>query len=452
MFKIITPMGFNFDRPVMSLMDIHSRGVDDGWLSKSAAVLTKEMSELRPEKGISFVHMCALGDSEMYGANRNGDAFPKSANVRKHDTFVKYAKWFHNHKNKPHLGHPIYGFVKHSAYNEDMGRVELIVGIDEAKDPDSIEKLARGEDLNVSMACRVPFDLCSICHNQAKNPNEYCGHIKESVTQFIDDGRQVAMINDDPTFFDISKVHRNADRIAFSLRKVASAGPGIVLSTDAARAYGVDQGSFLVGSPKLKGRLELLEKLAALEKHIEGTIKADPDKRRMAALMQSPVSDLSGVDQEHTQGVLGKLKQASVSLPIEDFFKLVMGSRYGEVEADLSLAKSAMDSVFSEAARDPEAFLNGVDNYEPIDTAVPNMVKIKVSEAVRNGSLTQNALMSRLPALVLCKKASVGPRQKVVTQRGMYLAREYARYKFAFLEKNQDPFVEQMSLVQNFGY
>ena len=100
MLKVISPSSFDFDQPVMSLVDVHSRGVDNTWLRKSAAVLTKEMSELRPEKGITFAHLIALGDMETTGLNRNGDGFPAAENKAHRHTFVKHARWYHNHKNK----------------------------------------------------------------------------------------------------------------------------------------------------------------------------------------------------------------------------------------------------------------------------------------------------------------------------------------------------------------
>jgi len=153
MIKIIDPAGFNFDQPIMSLVDVHRNGVDKSWLQKSAAVLTKEMSEIRPEKGRTFVHLIALGDLESYGLNRNGDGFPKQANVDYHKTFEKHANFYRHHKNKPHLGHKIYGNVKHAAYNPDMKRVELVINIEDKAAPDTIQKLASGKDIPVSMAC-----------------------------------------------------------------------------------------------------------------------------------------------------------------------------------------------------------------------------------------------------------------------------------------------------------
>ena len=40
MIKIVDPSDFNFDQPIMSMVDVHRNGVDKSWLEKSAAVLT----------------------------------------------------------------------------------------------------------------------------------------------------------------------------------------------------------------------------------------------------------------------------------------------------------------------------------------------------------------------------------------------------------------------------
>jgi hypothetical protein len=83
--------------------------------------------------------------------------------------------------------------------------------------------MEKGEHPEVSMGCRVPHDVCSICGNKAAKKNEYCYHITHENKKVYADGRQVYMKNLQPTFFDISFVFRRADKIALTLRKVAGA-------------------------------------------------------------------------------------------------------------------------------------------------------------------------------------------------------------------------------------
>jgi len=452
MIKVILPSSFNFDGPTMSLVDVHSRGVDSAWLRKSAAVLTKELSEIRPEPGVTFTHLLALGDLETFGYNRNGDGFPKQACIDHHHTFVKNAKWYHNHKNKPHLGDPHFGFVKHSAYNPEMHRVELIVGIYNDKDPDSIEKLARGEDLPVSMACSVPHDICNICQNKAKTRKEYCDHITKYATQILDDGRQVGMINERPSFFDISKVHRNADRIAFTLRKVASAD-SVMLGADMAQLLNIAPPEWLVKNSAYSRKLSLLHKLATIEKEISGVIKGNPAMQCAAEGMNEPCSSMPSVDDGKMRQVMTALSNARVSLPIEDFLRLVTGGRFSEIEDLVPEAKAALPGVFSDSLSCPDELLSGGEAYEPLDLSVPNSIN-SIVKSIGGPSLHEGPLNGKIIAVTLRKKAGsymAGEKRGKLTKAGQELAKEYARYKLALLDKVDNESASRLSVLQNFG-
>ena len=440
MIKLVDPSGFNFDQPIMSLIDVHSRGIDSGWLKKSAAVLTKELSDIRPESGKTFMHLIALGDSETYGANRNGDLFPKCANEKYHDTFVKYANFYRHHKNKPKLGHRVYGHVKASAYNPEMHRVELIISIDNQAAPDTIEKVASGSDIPVSMAASVPFDECTICHNKARTVKDYCNCITKHATQVLADGRQVGMINWEPKFFDISEVARNADRIAFSLRKVASV-TSPVLSASVAEAMGITAPVDLLDA-NMQKKAEFLGYLATLERELT-------QHNKYAAYLTRSIT-LPKVAEQDVRPVFNLLKQARVLLPIEDFYKLVLGDRFSEVEHDLPMAKAAMYTVYREADCQPESFLSGLNNYEPLDKSLPNGIKQMIKAAIAKSSLTDDDINRCVVRHVLTEKcASVVPYKPAeVTDAGKYLAQEYAKYKFAFLE-NENPSVIRLSMLQN---
>jgi hypothetical protein len=860
MIKVVLPSSFNFDQQVMSVIDVHSKGVDSCWLKKSAAVLTKELSEVRPDPNFTHVHLIALGDQEKTGFNRNGDGFPKATNKTRHDTFVKYANWFHNHRNKPARGDKIYGHVKASAYNEPMGRVELIVAIDNKKDPDSIEKLARGEDIPVSMACFPPgtlvrlssgderpiedvkvgdkvithtgrvcpvtvlmsrqftedlvtfkaagapdtlrltpnhrvwvrpslkgkmqfcpvcsnqfkslnahlwqsndaqhklaykdysryaegwvpaeqlatgdfvrtpfnrsvteegcarlatvlgyylsegntfdykrntdrdynkgvdfsfggseqhlvdrlsdqlrslgydnihvyrrknnvllvrvhsvklhddmirlggryswgkriaaevmtwdpktqlcilnayidgdgcfnkayknlamvtvsrnlawqlgelcwrnevparidadktvrpnkrraytvavqgqhvdkfntvklpdwykyepvvdrnighlnhqepgtmvarkvavaqayvekgfvyrritkvgrdtytgtvhnltvaddhsyvvsgvavsnckedFDECSICHHKAKTEIEHCKHIKEACAQMTEDGQFVGMINPPEaniTFFDISKVHRNADRIAFSLRKVASHGQ-VTLSTDLAKFYGITEPASMVKDASFHRFWQLLQKVAKLEKEITGEIKANPSMQMVADGLNEPVKTELKIPDDKLPAALGKLASDRVSLAMPDFFRLVLGPRFSEVEADLPAAQAYLPTVFSGAEKNAEDFLSGIGNYVAVDMPLPVLIKNTLSKVGQQVSLL-GALQTKVAAFTLRKEATLFVPNKSLqetTEIGRILATEYARYKLAMLDKVEDPFVAKLAVLQNFG-
>lgn len=175
---------------------------------------------------------------DSHNCNRNGDGFKEATCKKYHDTFTKFAKFFRNHKNKPERGDPYYGTVKASAYNDEMHRVELICGLNMNKEAadrtgglvadTEVEKLAKNEDFPVSMACHVPYDTCSYCGNQARTRDEYCtqekcaaGGCRDNLARLMKvagDLHHLHVDNPTPRWFDISRVFRPADRIAYGSR------------------------------------------------------------------------------------------------------------------------------------------------------------------------------------------------------------------------------------------
>lgn len=118
-----------------------------------------------------------------------------------------------------------YGEILFSAYNPRMNRVELVVGHDISKLPkDIISKLEKDELINLSMGCRVPYDVCSICGNKAPSPKDYCKHVTDTGLNYIyPDGRKVYLLNPNPDFFDISIVIVPADKTACILARIFGA-------------------------------------------------------------------------------------------------------------------------------------------------------------------------------------------------------------------------------------
>ena len=183
-----------------------------------------------------------------HNSNKNGDAFPKWSLVHDsppadilsflndkglsvppeygYETFETYAYPFVFHDNKDPLK-SIGEKVTCAAYNDVMERVELIVFISDRHAPDLVRRIDAGDPIPWSMGCKVPFDVCSICKNAAKNRSEYCSHLRTLMNVTLPDGRKVYALNWFPRFFDISYVISPAWSEAWSLRKVASHGSPI---------------------------------------------------------------------------------------------------------------------------------------------------------------------------------------------------------------------------------
>ena len=242
MIKYVSPSGWDWDRPIAMPIPISSRGLigsDRSDFVKSAGhMFLNEIDNIKFAKDEVPVHLIALGASEAYGPNRNGDGFKEATCKQHHQTFEKFAKFFRNHKNKPERGDPHFGIIKKSAYNDGMRRVELLVALNQEKSAternggfvadQELEKLARGDDIAVSMACRVPYDICSWCGNQARTRADYCttekcaaGGCHSNLTRLIKVGSDMHHLHVDnptPTWFDISRVFRPADRIAYGAK------------------------------------------------------------------------------------------------------------------------------------------------------------------------------------------------------------------------------------------
>jgi len=224
------------------------------------------MSAYKPDSGKIAVLVNAMGASEYWGQNVNGDIFPEAALIhdcRNHKeqahpyddhtgkiipvygywTFLNAFPFVHHRNKDPSRA---FGHVALAVWNPRMHRVELIVIIDKALAmqhgaQDVVDRILAGEFPDVSMGCRVPYDVCTICGNRSKTRNDYCTCIKEiGMGRILDDGRRIGVINCHPRFFDISFVFIGADKTAKVMCKLAS---GIIVPqsiADAELLYGVE--------------------------------------------------------------------------------------------------------------------------------------------------------------------------------------------------------------------
>lgn len=196
--------------PTVQLIDFNS---------KTSSVAEEWSRSITPKNGKTYILVLAMGASEFYGPNRNGDAFRESELKKTYKTFETDAHVYKSHVNKDPL--KSYGRVVKAFYNDQMHRIELVLEIDNVKAPDIVDKVNSGESVAVSMGCKIKFDVCSICGNQAPTRAQYCSHLKNELNKIYPDGRIVCADNPNPKFFDISIVWRPADKTGYMLKKVA---------------------------------------------------------------------------------------------------------------------------------------------------------------------------------------------------------------------------------------
>lgn len=217
---------------------------DVGRVTKHASDALDYIKNVSPEPGKTHLLLLAMGAEETYGPNRNGDGFSeypvpargKEATARGERWWVapgqeltqtyrtfetNPARAFRHHQNKD--PEKASGYVKRAFWNPRMHRVELLTVIDNEKDAEWVDRVEQGEFPAVSMGCKIKYDVCSRCGNKAPSRAEYCKHAL-AMNQVNPDGTKNFVYNPDSDFFDISRVFRPADRIGYTLKKVADVG------------------------------------------------------------------------------------------------------------------------------------------------------------------------------------------------------------------------------------
>lgn len=284
---------------------------DGGVKKASSDVISRDIIEqFRPKSASAFlVHLIAMGDSDYYGANKNSDWFGTDQMDKRAHTFVDYGHVFREHRNRNYEVNGI-GTIKYAARNKNVRRTELIIEMDRDKAPEEYELAKEAKELNFSMSCRIPYDVCSCCGNKSANFAGYCDCLRYSRGQYMPAFQKYAyMINVDPTFFDISRVVNPADRIARHLEymfhdsteKAAASCLGVP-SVIAAEAEGVE----LPEEPLSISEQLVLGELADAEQYTKAAAATNiyADARAYRCLQVYPAAGLEKFSSEELAGAL----------------------------------------------------------------------------------------------------------------------------------------------------
>lgn len=229
----------------------NGRRIDTTRVSKYASEALDYIKCVQPEPGKTILLLNAMGAEETYGPNRNGDGFPERPVPARGKVASTDRRWYVEpgqeltkhyqsfetnpaHAFKHHANRDpskASGVVKKAFWNPRMHRVELLVAVDDDKDPEWVKRASDGEFVPVSMGCRIKYDVCARCGNQAPTRADYCDHVKFAMNQIDSTGFKDYVHNPSPDFFDISRVFRPADRTGYTLKKVADVAE-IRLSAD----------------------------------------------------------------------------------------------------------------------------------------------------------------------------------------------------------------------------
>lgn len=473
MIKLITPGSYNFDEPVAQLVKVSSRGLVGSdlrdFVKRASAELADKIASIHTGPGEQLVHLFALGDTERFGPNRNGDGFRRDICREWHPTFQKYARWYRHHQNKNPA--KSYGIVKMSWFNDLMGRIELLVGLNATKEAadrngglvadEEMEKLASGKDLPVSMATKVSHDICSGCGNKARTRSEYCGPelckyggLQDNIGKIFEDGHVLHADNPDPRFFDISAVYRPADRIAYVLGKAAEYDALMKAASETnpmggaeiAARLGVTAPLWLIDDGPWSDRhvvaqLKVASDLMSMENDPARTIPHSLD-RSFTRAVQPPAADTAEMaKQAKLSHITQALAATNCLLPVHDFLMLVSGKGPEKTAHAADLVASRLPGIYNRLASDPglEQALR-TNPYLPSGVP-PRRVRDWVAKHAHAWSLDRDRIVERLQLSILRQPDSPRPRpfiKEAANAKVDALAREYALYQLAFLQSRVD--------------
>lgn len=320
MYKLIDSSSF-FPEGEPSITILHPENIKDLVKVAADSQIQEYIKGIDPQANMIYIHILAMGSGEFYGANRNGDYFPED-NLKEHyKTFeTSPAHVFRHHINKDPARS--IGKVLYAVYNTRMHRVELIAEVDKQLGEDVERKIALGEYPSTSMACKTPYDVCSICSNKAHSRQEYCMHLRTQLGQMLPDGRKVMALNNGPLkFFDISIVVKPADVTSSILQKVAFAE-----SSSSAELAEVEE----ITDERIKEAS--FKKLSEFIKQIEGgqVIRTSPQLSQILARAKDPdyklIDQMNNVPLENVfRGLAGLGISPSLSFLAELISRKVLG-------------------------------------------------------------------------------------------------------------------------------
>lgn len=484
--KWISPGAQDFHEPVAQMVKISSRGLlgldRHIFIKRAGAEFAHHLDRVKFAADEIPIHLLAIGATEFYGPNRNADGFTCATCQRKHDTFTKYARFYRDHANKDPARS--YGHVKMSVWHDPMKRIELLCGLNGNEEAArrngglvadrEMEKLSRDLDIPVSMACRVPNDVCSSCGNHARTRAEYCdsienggfckaGGLKHNLGRLLADGHVLHADNPDPTFFDISHVFRPADRIAYvmgRLEKAAAAG-AVQSGAEMAEMLGISLPYELrvppSALPAAAAQIKLAYQLADLER--------EAMSRSWAAAFASETRGdvvLPEAKREKFAQILRALVDERMVLPTEHFIRLVTDLPEKQAADVAAVVNAYLPGVYGRliASRDFENVVSQ-NPYTPAASA-PVALQGWAAKFAADLSLAPNHLERRLQLaairrVTIPELSSSCDTEKLAAAGGpaAEMATQYALYKLAFLSAVQStandlPLTASFIVLQNY--
>jgi hypothetical protein len=289
------------------------------------------------------------------------------------------------------------GDVIATSHNANMSRIELLLGLDIGKCPKEIQAVENGEDVPVSMGTAQDYDVCSYCGNKAKTSKMHCEHIKKFLGHVAGDGTKIYMKNPKPKYFDISLVHKPADRIAYTLRKIAhEQGTDIVGGHQLAEAFGWCPADF--------HKLASMRRIATIVKDVPCSIQGTAAPRR---LREANKKELVKKAQIHgIENLLSFLTQNKFLLSPGDF-----GSLVGAQDPDVCERAASENSDLGSLLDDRETLqvFDPRTISTPIDFSDDLMQDLRSSASMEDEPVRKRVLIISIQPASSVKTANADP-------------------------------------------
>ena len=373
--------------------------LDRDTLKKRASIFDAEYDKFERKPGHTYIHLISVAAGEHYGPNSradfyNGESYrhqlscPEKGkpdfiilkpglSATHNKTFMEHGGVYTEHVSSLDGAEP-QGYIVRAAINPEMKRGELIIGVETSKWSDDIHKLESGTPLKFSIGASAPYDICSVCGHITTTEDGHCSHYKNMPGEFLEDGSQVYVISDNCLFHDISRVKNPAEKIAFSIRKVASGYGSRFLQPVGPAKRSVVRA--LCKTATAKARFDMLCKLAAIEKEImaEATESAiDPAllalfrKRRASRKAQRKEASAADslrhfLDFADDAKILGSCTKHNYILSPEEFVDLMLPEEDQQAyHVSIEDIENSLPGIFNRILHSTEAdtFCND-DTYE----------------------------------------------------------------------------------------
>ena len=467
MIKFSLNTDFNWDIEPVSII------TEDKQLTKRAS--SSELLKFARTPGQTDLHIIAVGAYEGTGFNRNGDMFKEADCEKNHHYFKQADRAIHrHHKNKP--TDPKYGNIKASAYNKNMKRIELIVGLDNDKCADILDEQEKKGYTNWSMASKQAYDICTWCQHKAASDKDRCECIPAKIGELNKEGVMCGMENPNPRWFEQSYVHRPADRIGMSLKVASDMKIKPMLPSDFLNIYTgfvPPEDEFLI-SKKASDKRNLIHKLAEMEKHVDAIARKGPKNNKETYVHRQAhkinksdkmnPKDMDSLRSHKPDKAMKAMSDKGEILGPDDFMQYLFGGRLDQSHIDG--AKTHIPGMYSQMEQDGTG--HDAANNEQFDPSASDMLppelkalvqKLFSSHSLHGGPANQRVMKITIEMGSGDSALKPTPKEEERTKDAAdkELAKVYCNYKLAQLnymnEKGiLDDEILLNAVIQNFNY